>query len=71
MKAQNKFKEPVIAKEQKSSYKAATDALIGTTIVFAIATLLLFISKEIALAFILYCIVYTVILIRFTQQKNN
>jgi uncharacterized membrane protein YgaE (UPF0421/DUF939 family) len=71
MKATNKFKEPIIAKEQKSSYKAATDALIGTSIVFAIATLLLSISKEIALAFILYCIVYVLMLLRFTQQQNN
>lgn len=71
MKAQNKFKEPVIAKEQKSSYKAATDALIGAAIVFAVSILLTLLSKEIALGFILFCILYTVMLIRFTQQKNN
>jgi hypothetical protein len=71
MKAQNTFKEPIIAKEQKSSYSAATDALIGTAIIFAIAILLTLLSKEIALGFILFCILYTVMLIRFTQQKNN
>jgi uncharacterized membrane protein YphA (DoxX/SURF4 family) len=71
MKAQNKFKEPIIAKEQKSSYSAATDALIGAAVVFSIAILLTLLSKEIALGFILFCILYTVMLIRFTQQKNN
>lgn len=71
MKAQNKFKEPIIAKEQKSSYKAAIDALIGTAIVFAVSILLTLLSKEIALGFILFCILYTVMLIRFTQQRNN
>ena len=71
MKATNTFKEPIIAKEQKSSYKAAMDALIGTAIIFAIAILLTLLSKEIALGFILFCILYTVMLLRFTQQRNN
>ena len=71
MKATNKFKEPIIAKEQKSSYTSATSALVGTAIVFAIAILLTLLSKEIALGFILFCILYIVMLLRFTQQKNN
>jgi uncharacterized membrane protein YgaE (UPF0421/DUF939 family) len=70
MKAQNTFKEPQL-KENKGSYNAATDALIGTAIVFAIAILLTLLSKEIALGFILFCILYTVMLLRFTQQRNN
>lgn len=70
MKPVNKFKESQ-PKGNTDSYKSATDALIGTSIVFAIAILLLLISKEIALAFILYCIVYVLMLIRFTQQQNN
>jgi len=71
MKAQNKFKEPIIAKEQKSSYTSATSALIGAAIVFAIAVILTLLSRTIALGFILFCILYTVMLIRITQQKNN
>ena len=70
MKAQNTFKEPQL-KENKGSYKAATDALIGTAIVFAVSILLTLLSKEIALGFILFCILYTVMLLRFTQQRNN
>ena len=70
MKATNTFKEPVL-KEKSSSYTSATSALIGTSIVFAIAILLTLLSKEIALGFILFCILYTVMLVRFTQQKNN
>jgi hypothetical protein len=70
MKVTNEFKDSVFKKD-RSSYKAAMDALIGTAIIFAIAILLTLLSKEIALGFILFCILYTVMLVRFTQQKNN
>lgn len=70
MKATNTFKEPII-KDEKSSYTSATSSLIGTAIVFAIAILLTLLSYKIALGFILFCILYTVMLLRFTQQKNN
>lgn len=69
MKAQNTFKKP--AEKQPTTYKSALDAFVGTFIVFSIASLLVLISYEIALGFILFCILYTVMLIRFTQQKNN
>lgn len=69
MKAQNKFKEPVL--KEKSSYKTAVDALIGTGIVFIISGVLALLSYKVALVFILFCILYTVMLMRFTQQKNN
>jgi Flp pilus assembly protein TadB len=69
MKAQNTFKEAVL--KEKSSYKAAMDALIGTAIVFAVSILLTLLSYKIALGFILFCILYTVMLLRFTQQRNN
>ena len=69
MKATNTFKEPVL--KEKSSYTSATSALIGSAIVFAVSILLTLLSKEIALGFILFCILYTVMLIRFTQQRNN
>jgi len=71
MKVTNKFKGTTLLKETKSSYSAATDALIGTAIIFAVSILLTLLSKEIALGFILFCILYTVMLVRFTQQKNN
>ena len=71
MKVTNKFKGTTLLKETKSSYSAATDALIGAAVVFSIAILLTLLSKEIALGFILFCILYTVMLLRFTQQRNN
>ena len=70
MTATNTFKEPQL-KENSGKYESALTALAGTAIVFAIAILLTLLSKEIALGFILFCILYTVMLIRFTQQRNN
>jgi uncharacterized membrane protein YphA (DoxX/SURF4 family) len=70
MKATNTFKQPQL-KENSGKYESALTALAGTLIVFAIAILLTLLSKEIALGFILFCILYTVMLIRFTQQRNN
>ena len=70
MKATNTFKQPQL-KENSGKYESALTALAGTAIVFAIAILLTLLSKEIALGFILFCILYTVMLIRIVQQKNN
>ena len=70
MKPTNEFKDSVYKKD-RSSYTSATSALIGTAVVFAIAILLTLLSKEIALGFILFCILYTVMLLRFTQQRNS
>ena len=70
MKPTNEFKDSVYKKD-RSSYKAAMDALIGTAIVFAVSILLILVSYKIALGFILFCILYTVMLLRFTQQRNN
>jgi len=70
MKATNTFKEPQL-KENSGKYESATSALIGTSIVFAIAVLLTLLSRTIAFGFILFCILYVLMLIRFTQQKNN
>jgi uncharacterized membrane protein YphA (DoxX/SURF4 family) len=70
MKATNTFKQPQL-KENSGKYESALTALAGTAIVFAIAILLTLISRTIALGFILFCILYTVMLIRIVQQKNN
>jgi uncharacterized membrane protein YphA (DoxX/SURF4 family) len=70
MKATNTFKEPQL-KENSGKYESALTALAGTAIVFAIAVILTLLSRTIALGFILFCILYTVMLIRITQQKNN
>ena len=70
MKATNTFKQPQL-KENSGKYESALTALAGTAIVFAIAILLTLISKTIALGFILFCILYTVMLIRIVQQRNN
>jgi hypothetical protein len=70
MKPTNQFKDSVFKKDN-SSYRSAKEALIGTIVIFIIGILLTLISKEIALGFILFCILYTVMLLRFTQQRNN
>jgi uncharacterized membrane protein YgaE (UPF0421/DUF939 family) len=69
MKAQNKFKKSQL-KENKDSYKSAKEAVIGTTIVFAIAILLTIFSKEIALGFILYVMFFLILLIGLKQSNN-
>jgi hypothetical protein len=69
MKAQNTFKKP--ANKQTTTYKNALDALVGSFIVFSIAGLLALISHELALGFILFCILHILIMMRITQQKNN
>lgn len=69
MKAQNKFKESQ-PKGNKDSYKSAKEALVGTTIIFAIAFLLSLISKSFALEFILFCTLYLILLMGLKQSNN-
>jgi len=69
MKAQNTFKKPAV--RQPTTYKNALDALLGSFIVFSIAGLLALISHELALGFILFCILHIVMMMRITQQRNN
>jgi hypothetical protein len=67
MKPINKFKSEV----KVDTYNNTTNALLTTAIVLGVTFLLSLLSKEIALIFIITYLVFTVSLIRWTQQSSK
>ena len=67
MKAINKFKN----NEPEDKYENAKNALATTALVLAATFLLSLINERLALVFIIFYLVFTVSLIRWTQQANK
>lgn len=68
MKPVNKFK---VVTQKEESYKEAKNAFGTTVIVLFITFIISLLDEKLALAFILFYLVFTVSLIRWTQQANK